>query len=293
MLPVRDAHGELAGFIGRVHPARRPRRAEIPQQPRDRRLQEGQPAVRPAPGPPGPRPGRHARHRGRPVRRHRGHPRRPRPARRARPLRHRPDQPAGRTAQPGRRPGPHRHPRRLRRRHRRAQGRRPRPRHPPPAHRETASGPARRQGPRRDLAQDGPAALRAVLREHRQPLSALLIDASIESWERQLDDPDGRYLAMLNAAVLIADLLPAETAQQIRRITAGRELRTFDDLLNPVDNPELPRSPASCPPTPPTRWCGPPPGSASTSPTSWPKSPTLSPSTPAPQKAGARPARQP
>ena len=91
------------------------------------------------------------------------------------------------------------------------------------------------------LQQHGPAALRAALRDRRQPLSALLIDARIESWERRLDNPVGQYLAMLNVAVLIADLLPDETARQIRRITAGRELQTFDDQLHHVDNPELPQ----------------------------------------------------
>ena len=89
------------------------------------------------------------------------------------------------------------------------------------------------------LQQHGPAALRAALRDRRQPLSAMLIDARIESWERRLNDPAGQYLAMLNVAVLIADLLPEETARQIRRITAGRELQTFDDQLHHVDNPEL------------------------------------------------------
>ena len=91
------------------------------------------------------------------------------------------------------------------------------------------------------LQQHGPAALRAALRDHRQPLSALLIDARIASWERRLDDPDGPYMAMLNVAVLIADLLPDETTRQIRRITAGRELQTSDDELHDVDNPELPQ----------------------------------------------------
>ena len=89
------------------------------------------------------------------------------------------------------------------------------------------------------LQQHGPAALRAALRDRRQPLSAMLIDARIESWERRLNDPPGQYLAMLNVAALIADLLPDETARQIRRITAGRELQTYDDQLHHVDNPEL------------------------------------------------------
>ena len=91
------------------------------------------------------------------------------------------------------------------------------------------------------LQRDGPAALRIILREHRQPLSALLIDASIEEWGRRLDDIDGPLLAMRSAASLIASLLPDDTASQIRDITAGRELQTTDDLLRPVDNPEIPQ----------------------------------------------------
>ena len=91
------------------------------------------------------------------------------------------------------------------------------------------------------LQRAGPAALRVILREHRQPLSALLIDASIEEWGRRLDDIDGPLLAMRSAASLIASLLPEGTASQIRDVTAGRELRTTDDLLRPVDNPEIPQ----------------------------------------------------
>ena len=91
------------------------------------------------------------------------------------------------------------------------------------------------------LQHHGPDALRGVLRDRRQPLSALLIDVRIESWERRLDDPVGQYLAMLNVAVLIADLMPDEAAGQVRRITAGRELRNFDDQLRHVDSPELPQ----------------------------------------------------
>ena len=91
------------------------------------------------------------------------------------------------------------------------------------------------------LQRDGPAALRVILREHRQPLSALLIDASIERWGRRLDDIDGPLLALRSAASLIASLLPDGTASQIRDITAGRELQITDDLLRSVDNPEIPQ----------------------------------------------------
>ena len=91
------------------------------------------------------------------------------------------------------------------------------------------------------LQRAGPAALRIILREHRQPLSALLIDASIEQWGQRLDDTSGPLLAMRSAASLIASLLPDDTASQICGITAGRELQTTDDLLRPVDNPEIPQ----------------------------------------------------
>ena len=94
------------------------------------------------------------------------------------------------------------------------------------------------------LQHHGPDALRRILRDRRQPLSALLIDAKIAEWERRLgdlSDPLRQYIAMLNAAVLIAGLLPDEAARQIRCITAGRELRAFDDQLRHVGNPELPQ----------------------------------------------------
>jgi len=89
------------------------------------------------------------------------------------------------------------------------------------------------------LQHHGPDTLRSILRDHRQPLSALLIDARITSRQRQPDDPVSQYTAMLNVAVLIADLMPDETARQIRHITAGRELQALDDQLRHVDNPEL------------------------------------------------------
>ena len=61
------------------------------------------------------------------------------------------------------------------------------------------------------LQHHGPDALRGILRDRREPLSAVLIDARIESWESTAGRPGGPYLAMLNVAVLIADLLPDET----------------------------------------------------------------------------------
>jgi DNA primase len=89
------------------------------------------------------------------------------------------------------------------------------------------------------LQHHGPDTLRGILRDRREPLSAMLIDARIESYNPRLDDPVSTYLALLNVAVLIADLLPQETARQIRNITTGRELQIVDDQLRHVDNPEL------------------------------------------------------
>ncbi|MGH3246655.1 MAG: toprim domain-containing protein, partial [Trebonia sp.] len=88
--------------------------------------------------------------------------------------------------------------------------------------------------------QDGPQALRTILREDREPLSAVLIDARIAEWDRYLDHVEGRYRAMHSTASLVAGLLPEQAAAQVRRITAGRKLVTVDDMARPVDNPELP-----------------------------------------------------
>jgi hypothetical protein len=46
---------------------------------------------------------------------------------------------------------------------------------------------------------------------------------------------------MRSAAAVIADLLPAETAKAIRRITGNRELATVDEYMQPVANPALPQ----------------------------------------------------
>jgi DNA primase len=89
------------------------------------------------------------------------------------------------------------------------------------------------------LRHDGPKALRTILREHVQPLSALVIDTSIEAWGRRLRDPDGSLLAMRSTAALIAKLLPPGSSGQLRHVTRDRELQTVDDLLRPVACLEL------------------------------------------------------
>jgi DNA primase len=97
------------------------------------------------------------------------------------------------------------------------------------------------------FAQDGPAALRAVLREHREPLSARLIDARIGQFEQHLDHIEDRYRAMHSTAALIAELLPAQAAKRISQLTEGRKLVLLDDLANPVEIPQLPPIAAALP----------------------------------------------
>lgn len=97
------------------------------------------------------------------------------------------------------------------------------------------------------FAQDGPAALRAVLREHREPLSARLIDARIGQFEKHLDHTEGIYRAMRSTAALIAELLPGQAAKRISQLTGGQNLVLVDDLANPVEIPELPQIAAALP----------------------------------------------
>ena len=90
------------------------------------------------------------------------------------------------------------------------------------------------------LQTEGPVPLRTMLRECVRPLSAIVIDAHIDPWERRLHDPEGPLLAMRSTATLIASLLPPEAAEAIRQITQNKELLTFDERLHPVTNPQLP-----------------------------------------------------
>jgi DNA primase len=90
------------------------------------------------------------------------------------------------------------------------------------------------------LENEGAAALQTILQDRVRPLSAVVIDAHLEPWERRLRDPAGPLLAMRSTAILIAGLLPPETAGAIRQITRNKELQTLDEHMRPVANPELP-----------------------------------------------------
>jgi hypothetical protein len=110
--------------------------------------------------------------------------------------------------------------------------------------------PVRRQhakDPAAIFAQDGPAALGAVLREDREPLSVRLIDARIDQFEQYLDHTEGIYRAMHSTAALIAELLPGHAARRISQLTGGRKLVLVDDLANLVEIPQLPRIAAALP----------------------------------------------
>ena len=143
------------------------------------------------------------------------------------------------------------------------------------------------------LQTEGPAALRTVLRDQVQPLSAVVIDAHLAPWERRLQDPEGPLLAMRSTAALIAGLLPPGAPRRSGRSPATGNWPRSTSRCGPSRTPNSPRSPASCLPTPPTRPCGSPNGSASpTTPMSWPRSPTRSPAAPSGRATARRRARR-
>jgi DNA primase len=71
----------------------------------------------------------------------------------------------------------------------------------------------------------GAAALHTILQDRVRPLSAVVVDAHLDPWERRLRDPGGPLLAMRSTAALIAGLLPLKTAEAIRQITRNKELQ--------------------------------------------------------------------
>ena len=90
------------------------------------------------------------------------------------------------------------------------------------------------------LETEGATTLRAILQDRVQPLSAVVIDAYLDPWERRLQDTAGPLLAMRSVATVIAGLLPPETTDAIRQVTGNNELATLDERMQPVVNPELP-----------------------------------------------------
>jgi DNA primase len=89
------------------------------------------------------------------------------------------------------------------------------------------------------LQRDGAGALAAALHGRLMPLSAVIIDASIDPWRHRLSDIEGPLLALRAAARTIAALMPPAARDQIRQITGNRELRTTDDMDGPAEIPGL------------------------------------------------------
>ena len=74
------------------------------------------------------------------------------------------------------------------------------------------------------LETQGATTLRAVLRDRAQPLSAVIIDAHIDSWERRLRDPEGPLLAMRSTATVIA-VLASPAFERVAHPSADAEGR--------------------------------------------------------------------
>ena len=96
------------------------------------------------------------------------------------------------------------------------------------------------QDPAGILQTGGPAALSNVLQHQIQPLARVVIDAHLDAWGRQLDDAAGQLRAMRSAATLIAGQLPPETADRVLQITGGGIVATLDQNLRPVADARLP-----------------------------------------------------
>jgi DNA primase len=89
------------------------------------------------------------------------------------------------------------------------------------------------------LQTEGATALACTL-QHTVPLARIVIDTHLDHWAGLLHYAESQLHAMRSAAQLIARLLPPETAAQIRQLTSGRPLATLDDTLHPIAHPELP-----------------------------------------------------
>jgi DNA primase len=77
--------------------------------------------------------------------------------------------------------------------------------------------------PERDPAEilqvGGPVALSDLLRHQVEPLARVVIDAHLDSWVSRLGEPEGPLRVMLSAAALVASLMSSETADRIRLLT--------------------------------------------------------------------------
>jgi DNA primase len=94
--------------------------------------------------------------------------------------------------------------------------------------------------PAQILQQDGPQALRDALTATTEPLLGMVIDADVSRWGHRLGDVEGPIRAMRSAAAVLARLLPPDAAGQVRQATGGATLATLDEDMQPVECSQLP-----------------------------------------------------
>lgn len=87
----------------------------------------------------------------------------------------------------------------------------------------------------------GATALASVLRQQAEPLARVVIDAHLDRRAAQLRFAEGQLNALRDTASYVASMLPSAVAEQILAITGGQQLRTIDERMRPVANPELAR----------------------------------------------------
>lgn len=85
----------------------------------------------------------------------------------------------------------------------------------------------------------GPAALASMLRQRTEPLARVVIDAHLDRHAAHLHHAEGQLNAIRDAASYVAGTLPAEVTQKIVAIADGQQLRTIDEHMRPIANPEL------------------------------------------------------
>jgi len=100
---------------------------------------------------------------------------------------------------------------------------------------------------------EGPRGLRAVLTAEAVPLLSVIVDADLGRWEHRMSETEGPLLALRSAASVLAGLLPAAAADQVRQATAGTELTAVDDEQGPSCPRNCPWSRKPSPLTPPAR----------------------------------------
>ena len=86
---------------------------------------------------------------------------------------------------------------------------------------------------------DGPAALVSLLQQRAEPLARVVIDAHLDRHAAKLRHAEGQLNALRGTASYVAGTLPAEVAQKIAAISGGQQLRTIDEHMRPIANPEL------------------------------------------------------